>query len=116
VVGTLPVSTSLHETNAHPVKSEKALYRVPHHPHDLGDGTLDGFEDLIERLLPRHVRVGFLLHAAALDLQKLGPRRNLSMPGVSVTVGEQIEAFRKVAGEAVTKRIKREPDETIMRS
>jgi nucleoside-diphosphate-sugar epimerase len=59
--------------------------------------------------------VGFLLHAASLDLQKLGWRRSLSMPGVSVTVGEQIEALRKVAGEAVTKRIRREPDETIVR-
>ena len=37
------------------------------------------------------------------------------MPGLSVTVGEQIEALRKVAGEAVVKRIRREPDPTIMR-
>jgi nucleoside-diphosphate-sugar epimerase len=59
--------------------------------------------------------VGFLLHAAALDTQKLGARRNLSMPGVSVTVGEQIEALRKVAGEAAVQRIRRQPDETIAR-
>jgi D-erythronate 2-dehydrogenase len=59
--------------------------------------------------------IGFLLHAAALDTQRLGARRNLSMPNVSVTVGEQIEALRKVAGEAVVKRIRREPDETIIR-
>jgi nucleoside-diphosphate-sugar epimerase len=37
------------------------------------------------------------------------------MPGVSVTVGEQIEALRKVAGEAVVSRIQRRPDETIAR-
>ena len=43
--------------------------------------------------------IGFLLHAAKLDTAKLGARRNLSMPGVSATVGEQIEALRKVAGE-----------------
>jgi nucleoside-diphosphate-sugar epimerase len=59
--------------------------------------------------------VGFLLHAAALDAQKLGARRSLSMPSVSVTVGEQIEALRKVAGEGAAKRIRREPDETIIR-
>jgi D-erythronate 2-dehydrogenase len=59
--------------------------------------------------------VGFLLHAAAIDSQKLGARRSLAMPGVSVTVGEQIDALRKVAGEAVVKRIRREPDETIIR-
>jgi hypothetical protein len=37
------------------------------------------------------------------------------MPGVSVTVAEQIEALRRVAGEAVVGRIRREPDPTIMR-
>jgi nucleoside-diphosphate-sugar epimerase len=59
--------------------------------------------------------VGFLLHAASLDTARLGPRRNLTMPGVSATVGEQIEALRKIAGEAVVKRIRREPNETIAR-
>jgi nucleoside-diphosphate-sugar epimerase len=59
--------------------------------------------------------VGFLLHAAGLDAEKLGARRNLSMPGISVTVGEQIEALRRVAGEAAVGRIRREPDETIAR-
>ena len=58
--------------------------------------------------------VGFLLHAAAIDGAKLGARRNLSMPGVSVTVGEQIAALRKVAGEGVAARIRREPDPTII--
>jgi len=59
--------------------------------------------------------VGFLLHAARLDSAKLGSRRNLSMPGVSATVGEQIEALRKVAGDEAAKLIRREPDPLIMR-
>ncbi len=59
--------------------------------------------------------VGFLIHAAGLDGAKLGMRRNLSMPGVSATVGEQIAALRKVAGDAVANRIRREPDATIMK-
>ena len=59
--------------------------------------------------------IGFLLHAAKLDTAKLGARRNLSMPGVSATVGEQIEALRKVAGEKTAALIRREPDATIMR-
>ncbi len=54
--------------------------------------------------------VGFLLHAATIDGARLGARRNLSMPGLAVTVGEQIEALRKVAGEKVVARIKRVPD------
>ncbi len=59
--------------------------------------------------------VGFLLHAASLDLAQLGARRALTMPGVSVTVAEQIEALRRVAGEKAVALIKREPDETIRR-
>ena len=59
--------------------------------------------------------IGFLLHASRLDLSKLGNRRNLSMPGISATVGEQIEALRKVAGDKVASLIRREPDPTIMR-
>ncbi|AYD02494.1 D-erythronate dehydrogenase [Neorhizobium sp. NCHU2750] len=58
--------------------------------------------------------VGFLIHAAGLDLTKLGWRRSLSMPGVSATVGEQIEALRRVAGEDAVKLIRRQPDEMIM--
>ena len=58
--------------------------------------------------------VGFLLHAATLDTAKLGWRRNLSMPGVSVTVGEQIDSLRRVAGDNVVARIRREPDPVII--
>jgi D-erythronate 2-dehydrogenase len=59
--------------------------------------------------------IEFLLHAAKLDTAKLGSRRNLSMPGISATVGEQIEALRKVAGDQAARLIRREPDQTIMR-
>jgi D-erythronate 2-dehydrogenase len=57
--------------------------------------------------------VGFLLHAATLDSATVGPRRNLTMPGLSATVGEQIAALKRVAGEKVAGRIKREPDPFI---
>ena len=59
--------------------------------------------------------VGFLLHAATLDGDKVGPRRNLTMPGVSVTVGEQIEALRRVAGDKAVALIERKPDELVAR-
>ncbi|MBY0294684.1 MAG: SDR family oxidoreductase [Methylobacterium sp.] len=59
--------------------------------------------------------VGFLLHAATIDGARLGDRRNLTMPGVAVTVAEQIEALRRIAGDAVVARIRREPDPTIER-
>jgi D-erythronate 2-dehydrogenase len=57
--------------------------------------------------------VGFLMHAASLTREALGPRVNLTMPGVSCTVGEQIEALRRTAGDRVAARIRREPDPTI---
>jgi D-erythronate 2-dehydrogenase len=57
--------------------------------------------------------VGFFLRAAEMDLSQLGPRRCLTMPGVSVTVGEQIAALRKVAGEKAAKLIRRSPDPVI---
>ena len=59
--------------------------------------------------------VGFLLRAAELDLSLLGARRSLNLPGVSVTVGEQIEALRAIAGDKTASLIRREPDETIAR-
>ena len=57
--------------------------------------------------------VNFLIHAAEIDSNALGPRRNLTMPGVAVTVGEQIEALERIAGAEVVKRICEQPDETI---
>ena len=57
--------------------------------------------------------VGFMLHAAGIDLAKVGPRRALTMPGLAVTVGQQIAALKKVAGDKVVARIRREPDPFI---
>ena len=59
--------------------------------------------------------VGFLMRAAGLDLSLLGGRRTLNMPGVSATVGDEIEALRRVAGEGAVALIRRERDETITR-
>jgi D-erythronate 2-dehydrogenase len=59
--------------------------------------------------------VDFLVHAAAIESAALGDRRCLTMPGVSETVAGQIAALRKIAGDEAVRRIRREPDETIMR-
>jgi nucleoside-diphosphate-sugar epimerase len=58
--------------------------------------------------------VGFLQHAATMDLAAVGPRRNLTMPGLSATVGEQIAALKRVAGDKVAGRIKHTPDPFIV--
>jgi nucleoside-diphosphate-sugar epimerase len=59
--------------------------------------------------------IGFLTKAATMDLSPLGARRILSMPGLSATVGEEIAALRRVAGEKAVKLIRREPDPVIQR-
>lgn len=58
--------------------------------------------------------VGFLLHAGTMDTAAVGSRRNLTMPGLSATVGEQLAALKRVAGERVAARVKRVPDPFII--
>lgn len=57
--------------------------------------------------------VGFVLHALAIDTARIGPRRTLSMPGLSATIGEEIAALERAAGPAAVKLIRREADPTI---
>jgi nucleoside-diphosphate-sugar epimerase len=59
--------------------------------------------------------VGFLMHAASLSRETLGPRINLTMPGVACTVGDQLAALKRVGGDKVHARVKREPDAAIMK-
>ena len=59
--------------------------------------------------------VAFLEHAAKIDLAPLGHRRNLAMPGLSATVGEEIKALRRFGGDKAVRLIRHEPDETIIR-
>ena len=54
--------------------------------------------------------VGFFITAATIDTAPLGPRRSMTMPGVSATVGEEIEALRKAAGDKAVALIKRVED------
>jgi len=57
--------------------------------------------------------VGFLVHAAEFDTARLQGRRNLTMPGVSVTVGQQIEALVRVAGPDAMALITEAPDPVV---
>ena len=59
--------------------------------------------------------VEFLLRAATIDGSALGARRCLTMPGVSVTVGEQLEALAAVAGNEVAQLVRYERDEGVER-
>jgi nucleoside-diphosphate-sugar epimerase len=59
--------------------------------------------------------VGFLIHAATMDTSVLGRGRSLTMPGLSATVGEEIEALRRVAGDDAVALIRSQPDDAIAR-
>jgi nucleoside-diphosphate-sugar epimerase len=72
-------------------------------------------EDVLHWFASPRSAAGFFIHAATLDLEKVGARRNLTMPGLSATVGEEIAALERVAGAKAVRLIRREPDETIRR-
>lgn len=57
--------------------------------------------------------VGFLRNAATLDTSALGDNRAIMMPGVWATVGDEIAALRRVAGDEIVSLIKHEPDPII---
>ncbi len=59
--------------------------------------------------------IGFLIRAAGLAPGALGNRRALTLPGLSCTVADQIEALRRAGGDKAVQLIRREPDATIAR-
>ncbi|MBB3312442.1 UDP-glucose 4-epimerase [Rhizobium sp. BK196] len=59
--------------------------------------------------------VGFFVHAAKIDTAEVGPRRNLTMPGLSALVSEEIDALRRIAGDKAVALIRRESDPAIER-
>lgn len=56
-----------------------------------------------------------LVHAAGLDGALLGDRRTVTMPSLSATVAEQLEALRVVAGDNAVALVRRQPDPVIER-
>ncbi len=57
--------------------------------------------------------VGFILHAATMDTAPLGARRAVIPPGIAVTVADQIEALRRVAGDRAVSLIEERPDPAV---
>ncbi len=82
-----------------PLKGEEALLPVP--------------ESVRHWHASPRTAVGFFLHAAEMDLEAVGPRRCLTMPGVTATVGEQIEALRAIAGDKAANLIRHETDPVV---
>jgi len=57
--------------------------------------------------------VGGFVHAHDLPSERLGANRSISLPGLSVTVGEMAAALERVAGPAAAARIRWERDPRI---
>lgn len=79
------------------------------------DAVLPVSESVLHTFASPRAAVGYLLHAAGLPRPQLDGRINLTMPGVCCTVGEQIAALRRIAGEKVAARIRRVHDPMIER-
>lgn len=71
--------------------------------------------DVVHWMASPRAAVGFLMHAAAIGGSVLGSDRNLTMPGIAVSVAEQIDTLAKIAGPARVQLIRHAPDETIRR-
>ncbi|MCX7300782.1 MAG: SDR family oxidoreductase [Rhodobacterales bacterium] len=57
--------------------------------------------------------VGFFIHAGSMDTSPVGSRRNLVMPGTSVSVGEQIASLTRIAGPRVAALIHEAQDPAV---
>ncbi|WP_136660132.1 D-erythronate dehydrogenase [Nitratireductor sp. XY-223] len=79
------------------------------------EAVLPVSRDVRHWLVSPRTAAGFLVHAATIDTQAVGPRRALTMPGVSVTVAEMIAALDRVAGENRSALIREAPDELVDR-
>jgi D-erythronate 2-dehydrogenase len=79
------------------------------------EAVLPVVDDALQTHASPRAAAGFLVHAAGLKADALQPRINLNMPGVCCTVGEQIAALRRIAGDKVVARIRRAPDPFVAR-
>lgn len=77
------------------------------------EAVLPVSEDVRHWFASPRAATGFIVHAAEIDTGGLGVRRTLNMPGLSATVGEEIEALRRVAGQSAVDLIRRERDPVI---
>jgi nucleoside-diphosphate-sugar epimerase len=77
------------------------------------EAVLPVSDDVLHWFASPRAAIGFLIHAASMELELLGARRNLTLPGLAASVGEEIAALRKIAGEKALSLIRREPDPVI---
>ena len=69
--------------------------------------------EVVHTMASPRAAVGFVLHAATMDTGALGGRRAVIPPGIAVSVGEEIEALRAVAGDRAVALIEERPDPAV---
>ena len=74
------------------------------------EATLPVSESVRHWFASPRAAVDFFITAASADTSKLGAHRSMIMPGVSATVGEEISALRRAAGDEAVARIKKVDD------
>jgi nucleoside-diphosphate-sugar epimerase len=74
------------------------------------DADLPVGDEVLHWFASPRAAVGFFIHAATMDTAPLGARRSMTMPGVAATVGEEIAALKRAAGDEAVARIKRVED------
>ena len=79
------------------------------------EAVLPVSDDVMHWMASPRAAIGFLIHAAGVNTSDLGAGRSMTMPGLAVTVAEQIDALRRIGGEKCVSLIRRKPDETIRR-
>ena len=98
-----------------PNKAASSFYSsILREPLNEQEAILPVDDDVRHWFASPHAAVGYIDHAATLDTAQMGAQRCLTMPGVSATVGEQIEALRAVAGDAAVALIRRVPDPAVV--
>jgi nucleoside-diphosphate-sugar epimerase len=63
---------------------------------------------------PRAV-VSMFLHALELDPQAWGWHRSVNLPGLVVSMEQELEALREVGGDRATALVRHQPDESVLR-
>jgi nucleoside-diphosphate-sugar epimerase len=111
------ISTRLPTICIRPGKPNKAasgfFSNILREPLNGQEAVLPVPDDVLHWHASPRAAVGFLVHAASIDLVQLGARRALTMPGLAATVAEEIEALHRIAGDKAVRLIRREPDTVI---
>lgn len=77
------------------------------------EAVLPVSRDVMHWMASPQAAVGFCIHAAQIDGEKVGPRRNLTMPGLAITVGEMLDTLERMAGAETAALVREEPDPKI---